>query len=175
LFEFVTPEVLSPVRSGAYLVFTYVGGLAGLAGPVLGGVLMVLSFNWLSNLTGAWMLYVGLLFVWVVRYAPGGVAGVVAQGWRAVREWGLVAAAAGVVAVWRLLLAAVCAAAALVAAVEMAFHAQMNAALGPVMHGWWGEVDVTHATPWAAVLCLAALGAALWVWGSKRQATKGAA
>ena len=172
LFEFVTPEVLSPVRSGAYLVFTYVGGLAGLAGPVLGGVLMVLSFNWLSTLTGAWMLYVGLLFVWVVLYAPGGVAGVVAQGWRAVREWGLVAAAVRVVALWRLLLAAAFAAMALVAAVEMAFHAQMNVALGPVMHGWWGEVDVTHAAPWAAVLCLAALGAALWVWGSKRQANK---
>lgn len=161
LFEFVTPEVLSPVRSGAYLVFTYVGGLAGLAGPVLGGVLMVLSFNWLSTLTGAWMLYVGLLFVWVVRYAPGGVAGLVASAWQVWRQQGLALVLQRARVAWPCWLGAAFVLCALVAAVEMAFHWQVNAALGPVMQGWWGRIDVSTAQPWLAVLCVAAVGVAL--------------
>jgi branched-chain amino acid transport system permease protein len=169
LFEFVTPEVLSPVRSGAYLVFTYVGGLAGLAGPVLGGVLMVLSFNWLSSLTGAWMLYVGLLFVWVVRYAPGGVSGLVASAWQEWRQHGLAYVLQRTGRVWPWLVGAACVLFALVAAVEMAFHWQVNAALGPVMQGWWGRIDVSTAQPWLAVLAVAAVGVALCLVGVRKK------
>jgi branched-chain amino acid transport system permease protein len=169
LFEFVTPEVLSPVRSGAYLVFTYVGGLAGLAGPVLGGVLMVLSVNWLSSLTGAWMLYVGLLFVWVVRFTPHGVVGWVATGWQLWQQQGFQGVVGLVVRAWPWLVGVACVLCALVAAVEMAFHRQVNAALGPVMQGWWGRMDVSTAPPWLLVLALAAVGVALcWV-GARRR------
>lgn len=169
LFEFVTPEVLSPVRSGAYLVFTYVGGLAGLAGPVLGGVMMVLSVNWLSTLTGAWMLYVGLLFVWVVRYAPGGVAGLLASAVQVWRQHGVVYGMQRAAGAWLWWLGVACMLAALVTAVEMAFHWQINAALGPVMQGWWGTIDVTTAQPWLALLAVAAVGVALcWVGARKK-------
>ena len=169
LFEFVTPEVLSPVRSGAYLVFTYVGGLAGLAGPVLGGVMMVLSVNWLSTLTGAWMLYVGLLFVWVVRYAPGGVAGLAASAVQVWRQHGVAYVMQRAARAWPWWLGVACMLAALVAAVEMAFHWQVNAALGPVMQGWWGTIDVTTAQPWLALLAVAAVGVALcWVGARKK-------
>jgi branched-chain amino acid transport system permease protein len=169
LFEFVTPEVLSPVRSGAYLVFPYVGGLAGLAGPVLGGVLMVLSFNWLSTLTGAWMLYVGLLFVWVVRYAPGGVSGLLASAWHVWRQHGFAYVLQRTGLVWPWLVGAACVLFALVAAVEMVFHWQVNAALGPVMQGWWGAIDVSALQPWLAVLAVAAVGVALCFAGAHKK------
>jgi branched-chain amino acid transport system permease protein len=74
-FEIVTPEVLGTQRSGVYLLFVFLGGAGFFWGPVLGAVLMVLALVWLSALTPAWLLYVGLLFVLVVMAAPGGLAG----------------------------------------------------------------------------------------------------
>ena len=169
LFEFVTPEVLSPVRSGAYLVFTYVGGLAGLAGPVLGGVLMVLSVNWLSTLTGVWMLYVGLLFVGVVRYAPEGLAGLWGRAWEVWRQQGSVYVLERIWRAWPVLLGAACVVIAVVAAGEMVFHWQVNAALGPVMQGWWGVVDLSTAWPWLVVLALAVVGVVLCFVGRRQK------
>ncbi len=64
-FEMVSAEVFSAYRSGAYLLFTFVGG---------------------STLTPAWLLYLGLIFVGMVVYAPGGVAGLVSAGWRWARR-----------------------------------------------------------------------------------------
>jgi len=85
-FEMVSAEVFSAYRSGAYLLFTFVGGSTFFFGPVLGGVLMVLAFVLLPGLTPAWLLYLGLVFVGMVIYAPGGVAGLVIAGWRLARR-----------------------------------------------------------------------------------------
>ena len=43
-FEIVTSEVVSGPRSGAYLLFTFLGGATFFFGPIIGGVLMVLAF-----------------------------------------------------------------------------------------------------------------------------------
>ncbi|MDE2617583.1 MAG: branched-chain amino acid ABC transporter permease, partial [Burkholderiales bacterium] len=72
LFEIVTAEVVSGVRSGAYLLFTFLGGATFFFGPIIGGVLMVLASVLLSEITKAWLLYLGLIFVFMVMYAPGG-------------------------------------------------------------------------------------------------------
>ncbi len=76
-FEIVTAEVVSSHRSGAYLLFVFLGGAGYFAGPILGAVLMVLALVWLSALTPAWQLYLGLAFMAVVMAAPGGLLGVV--------------------------------------------------------------------------------------------------
>ena len=76
--ETVSAEVLSAQRSGAYLVFTVLGGSALFVGPMLGGVLMVLAFAVLSTVTQAWLLVLGVAFLAVVLGAPGGLAGWVA-------------------------------------------------------------------------------------------------
>lgn len=81
-FEMVSAEVFSAYRSGAYLLFTFVGGSTFFFGPVLGGVMMVLAFVLLPGLTPAWLLYLGGVFVGMVIYTPGGVAGLVIAGWR---------------------------------------------------------------------------------------------
>ncbi|MBZ8143576.1 branched-chain amino acid ABC transporter permease, partial [Rubrivivax gelatinosus] len=60
-FEIVSAEVLGALRSGAYLLFTVLGGTAYFAGPVIGAVLMVLAGVLLSALTRAWLLYLGLV------------------------------------------------------------------------------------------------------------------
>ena len=43
-FEIVTAEVVHAARSGAYLLFTFLGGATFFFGPIIGAVLMVLAF-----------------------------------------------------------------------------------------------------------------------------------
>lgn len=76
-FEIVTAEVVGAARSGAYLLFTFLGGATFFFGPIIGGVLMVLALILLSELTNAWLLYLGLIFLFMVMYAPGGIASLI--------------------------------------------------------------------------------------------------
>jgi len=73
-FEIVTAEVVGTARSGGYLLFTFLGGSTAFFGPIIGAVLMVLAQVMLSELTKAWLLYLGLIFLFMVMYAPGGIA-----------------------------------------------------------------------------------------------------
>ena len=76
-FEIVTAEVVGAARSGAYLLFTFLGGAGFFFGPIIGAVLMVLALVLLSELTQAWLLYLGLVFMFMVMYAPGGIASLI--------------------------------------------------------------------------------------------------
>ena len=76
-FEIVTAEVVGAARSGAYLLFTFLGGATFFFGPIIGAVLMVLAFVLFSEFTQAWLLYLGLIFLFMVMYAPGGIASLV--------------------------------------------------------------------------------------------------
>jgi branched-chain amino acid transport system permease protein len=76
-FEIVTAEVVGAARSGAYLLFVFLGGATFFFGPIIGAVLMVVSLVLLSEWTKAWLLYLGLVFTFMVMYAPGGVASLI--------------------------------------------------------------------------------------------------
>jgi len=72
-FEIASAENLSAGRSGAVLLFTFIGGVSSFIGPMVGAVVGVLMTVLLSDFTPAWHMYLGLLFVLVVVYAPGGL------------------------------------------------------------------------------------------------------
>ena len=74
---------MSGPRSGAYLLFTFLGGATFFFGPIISGILMVLAFVLLSELTKAWLLYLGLVFLFMVMYAPGGIASLIMMNLRA--------------------------------------------------------------------------------------------
>ena len=76
-FEIVTAEVVGAARSGGYLLFTFLGGATFFFGPIIGGILMVLATVLLSEFTKAWLLYLGLIFMFMVMYAPGGIASLI--------------------------------------------------------------------------------------------------
>lgn len=76
-FEIFTPESLSLVPSGFVLLMAYVGGTRYFAGPILGAILLTYMQSNLSDYSEAWLLYLGLLFVTVILFAPGGLAGMV--------------------------------------------------------------------------------------------------
>jgi branched-chain amino acid transport system permease protein len=127
-FEIVTSEVVSGYRSGAYLLFTFLGGATFFFGPIIGAILMVLAFVLLSEFTKAWLLYLGLTFLFMVMYAPGGVASLIMMNLRVaafghLRKLGLSYLVLTVTALVVLLGAA--------AMIEMLYHLQLNAALGP--------------------------------------------
>ena len=57
--------------------FTFLGGATFYFGPIIGAVLMVLAFVLFSEFTKAWLLYLGLIFLFMVMYAPGGIASLI--------------------------------------------------------------------------------------------------
>jgi branched-chain amino acid transport system permease protein len=85
-FEIITPEKLGALNSGAVLLMAYIGGVAVFFGPIIGAVLISIMQSMLSDFTKVWQLYLGLLFVVVVMFAPYGIGGIVAQILRAIRK-----------------------------------------------------------------------------------------
>jgi len=68
-------EGLSVEQSGAFAIFTIVGGVGTLIGPIVGTGLIM----WLENIVGgvfpAWRLVEGLVFVAVIVFLPRGIVG----------------------------------------------------------------------------------------------------
>lgn len=79
----VVPEYLFWTRSGEPILMSIIGGMRHFLGPVLGSVIYRWSVDVLSDLTAAWVLWVGLAFLVIVLAAPGGVLGLPAQ----IRSW----------------------------------------------------------------------------------------
>lgn len=73
-YEIVTSGVVGAGPSGFVLLMTFIGGAGFFIGPVLGAILMS-AMQSLSDITGAWLLYLGILFIVMVMFAPGGLAG----------------------------------------------------------------------------------------------------
>jgi branched-chain amino acid transport system permease protein len=76
-FEAITAENVSAIRSGGYLLFVFLGGAIFFFGPILAAILLVLALVVLSEWTPAWQLYVGVAFLIMVLYAPGGLSSLI--------------------------------------------------------------------------------------------------
>ena len=74
-YEIVTAETIGHIPSANVLMMTYIGGVGHFFGPVLGAVLVTFMQLSLANITHAWLLYFGLLFMGMVLWAPNGLAG----------------------------------------------------------------------------------------------------
>jgi branched-chain amino acid transport system permease protein len=145
LFEIVTAEVVGAARSGAYLLFTFLGGATFFFGPIIGAVLMVLAFVLLSEFTKAWLLYLGLIFLFMVMYAPGGIASLIMMNLR-------VAAFGFLRKLWVSYLGlAICALIILASAgamIEMLYHLQLNVALGSQLRFLGMPLDAKGLNSW---------------------------
>ncbi len=75
--EHVGFEQVSAVQSGLVLFMAYIGGVGTFAGPIIGAILITYLNGVLSEFSEAWYLYLGLLFVAVIMFFPGGLAGLV--------------------------------------------------------------------------------------------------
>jgi branched-chain amino acid transport system permease protein len=160
-FEIVTGEVVGAARSGAYLLFVFLGGATFFFGPIIGAVLLVIALVLLSELTKAWLLYLGIVFLIMVMYAPGGLASLLMMNLR-------VAAFGKLKRLWRhylpLALAGLIALAGAAAMIEMVYHLQLNEALGPEMHFLGLALNAKGASAWLVAVMVFALGIALFEW-----------
>ena len=156
-FEIVTAEVVGAARSGAYLLFTFLGGATFFFGPIIGGILMVLAFVLLSEFTNAWLLYLGLVFLFMVMYAPGGIASLIMMNLRVaaygkLRELWVSYVALGTTALVLLGGAG--------AMIEMVYHLQLNTSLGSKLRFLGVALDIKSVNSWfgAAMVMLTGLG-----------------
>lgn len=165
-FELMNAVNISGAQSGVVLLMAYIGGVGHFVGPILGAILVVLLQVFLSDLTGAWMLYFGLIFILMVMFAPGGLAGLVMLHLPLMRHgtWPMVLPYYGLMAV-----PAVLGVGGLVALIETAHHQLVKAASeGPAMKLFGIAYNSNAVTPWLVALVLIAAG--LWLgrlWGPK--------
>ena len=155
-FELVTAEVVGPVRSGGYLLFTFLGGATVFFGPIIGGILMVLATVLLSELTKAWLLYLGLIFVFMVMYAPGGIASLIMMNVR-VAQFGRFGRVAPSLAV--MLVSGIVMLAGAGAMIEMIYHLQLNSAMGDEVPFAGVTLHARSAMSWGVSAVLLAVGA----------------
>jgi len=158
-FEIVTAENVSAVRSGAILLFTFIGGVGFFFGPLIGAVVGVFLTVLLSDFTKAWQLYLGVFFIVIVMFAPGGIASLLMMNLRLMvyKRFGMVAP--------RLLFmvaATLIASVGGVMVIEMLYHLTLESANGTVMRLFGAEVDTAGVTGWLIALLLVAIGALMF-------------
>lgn len=165
-FELMNAVNISGAQSGSVLLMAYIGGIGHFVGPILGAVLVVLLQVFLSDLTGAWMLYFGLLFILMVMFAPGGMAGLIMLHlplW----QRGTLLQVLPAYAV--MLVPALMGVAGLVALIETAHHQLVKtAAEGPAMTLFGIAYHSNSLLPWIIALVLMAGGLYLGrLWGPR--------
>ncbi len=145
-FEIVTAaDSVSVVRSGSYLLFTFLGGATFFFGPIIGAVLLVLASVLLSELSKAWLLYLGLVFLFMVMYAPGGIASLIMMNLRLAKYGKLRGIISAYLALGGTALVAVLGAAAMI---EMTYHLQLNEALGPQLEFLGATLNAKSVASW---------------------------
>lgn len=158
-FEIVTAEVLGAARSGAYLLFTFLGGATFFFGPIIGAVLMVLAFVLFSEFTKAWLLYLGLIFLFMVMYAPGGIASLIMMNVR-------VAAFGKLRQLWKSYLGLAATGAVMLAGasalVEMTYHLQLAAGQGPELPFFGITLNVASTGSWLGSVVVMVIGFVLF-------------
>jgi branched-chain amino acid transport system permease protein len=164
-FEIVTSEVVGAARSGAYLLFTFLGGATFFFGPIIGGVLMVLAFVLLSEFTKAWLLYLGLIFLFMVMYAPGGVASLIMMNVR-VAAFGFLKRLLPTYAVLAILAAALFVSGG--ALVEMVYHIKLNAAMGDELTFLGMGLNVGSMGSWVGAGAAFVVSIGLFEWVRRR-------
>ena len=69
-YEIVTFDALAAPLSANALLMAYIGGTTVFGGPVLGAMLITLLQSGVSLMSNSWLVYVGVLFIAMVIFAP---------------------------------------------------------------------------------------------------------
>jgi branched-chain amino acid transport system permease protein len=163
-FELVTAENVSAARSGGVLLATFIGGIGFFFGPIIGACVFVFFVVALSNYTEAWLLYLGLFFMLMVMFAPGGIASLVMMQVQLIarKRIGriaphyLAAGASGLLVL-----------AALILTVEMTYKVSVNSAGGTLINLLGIEFDPATAAPWTVAIGLWLVGG--WLFNITRK------
>jgi len=155
-FEMASAENVSAIRSGAILIFTFLGGIGYFFGPMVGAVIGVFLTVMLSGITKAWQLYLGVFFIIIVMYAPSGVAGLMMQNFRVMKygKFSRIATCLAVVSI-----ATSIASLGIIIGVEMLYHLSLESGNGSEMNLFGWTIDTMKSTGWIVAGVLLATGA----------------
>ena len=154
-FEIVSAENVSALRSGGVLLFTFIGGVGFFFGPMIGAVIGIFLSVMLSDFTKAWQLYLGVFFIAMVMFAPGGIASVLMMNLR-VAKFGLFKRIWS--SMWKVVLVSLVALAGCVMAIEMLYQRTLDSTQGPVISLFGVSVDTSQPVPWIVAVLLIAGG-----------------
>ncbi|HEY3099865.1 MAG TPA: branched-chain amino acid ABC transporter permease [Methylomirabilota bacterium] len=166
-YEILTAENMGLTASGAVLLMTYIGGIGYFVGPIIGAVVFTFLQSMLSDYTGMWLLYLGILFLAAVLFVPMGLAGVLMLHERAWRERRL-----GDLVVPYLVTGALAllAAVGVIGLLEMIHFMAVADATPATRRLFWVVVAPRTITPWIAFAALAIAGTLGLRWAAPRAA-----
>jgi branched-chain amino acid transport system permease protein len=150
-YEIVTAENVGALRSAGVLMATFIGGAGFFFGPIVGSVVFFTMVTAVGSITQAWAFYLGLLFLLIVLYAPGGFSSLIVMHVPVIqarlmrRLWRPYAAA---------LVTGMVLLAGLISVVEMTYHFSIEAGTNPNMKLFGFAFKVTDAMPWAVAASL---------------------
>ena len=75
LNRFVSPTMLDWHTSGQIMIFIILGGVARLCGPIVGAAVYIMLEHILGGISEYWQIYLGLILLFVVLFAKGGIIG----------------------------------------------------------------------------------------------------
>ncbi|MGA9865380.1 MAG: branched-chain amino acid ABC transporter permease [Acetobacteraceae bacterium] len=156
-YEIVTYDAVNAPLSGNALLMAYIGGVGSFAGPIIGAILITALQSGLSLISNSWLVYVGLLFIAMVTFAPTGITGILRAHAPIVRAGRL---SALTIPYARLLLPCLLVLLGFVFLVEMLSFATIGAAEGKTLNLFGLVPDVYAPTPWLATLAGTAIAIA---------------
>jgi branched-chain amino acid transport system permease protein len=141
--------------SGGVLLAAFIGGVLFFFGPILGSIVFVFFAFALSEYTPAWHLYLGVFFVMLVMFAPGGLSSLLLLNLR-VAKFGkfrrLRDPYVGVLG------AGLALAAGVVLLIEMTYHLTLGIGSGSSVRVFGFPFDTARGESWAFAASLAAAG-----------------
>ena len=144
-FEIVSAENVSAIRSGGVLLAAFIGGAAFFFGPILGAVVFVFFAVALSEYTKAWQLYLGVFFVLLVLFAPGGLSSLILMNLRVLkfRKFRRLRDP-----YFGVLFSALALAFGTVLVIELMYHVTLNVGQGPAIRLFGMIFDTSRAPAW---------------------------
>jgi branched-chain amino acid transport system permease protein len=146
-YEIVTAENVGLQASGMILLFVFIGGTGLFYGPLVGAAIGVLMTVVVADYTSAWPFYLGLFFMAMVVWAPGGLAGL-ALGFSRLARYGELRAV--LPALCRAAGAVLMALLGLICLVEMLYHRTLSIDASVPLKLFGVMVDTAKPMPWVA-------------------------
>ena len=153
--ESVGSGAVHAVVSGGVLLAAFIGGAMFFFGPILGAIVFVFFAFALSEYTPAWHLYLGVFFVLLVMFAPGGLSSLLLLNLRVARFGrfrrlrdpyvGVLGTGAALAAGIALL-------------IEMTYHVTLGIGAGSSVRVFGFPFDTARGESWAFAACLVAAG-----------------
>jgi branched-chain amino acid transport system permease protein len=153
--ESVGSGAVHAVVSGGVLLAAFIGGVLFFFGPILGAVVYVFFAFALSEYTPAWHLYLGVFFVLLVLFAPGGLSSLILLNLRVARfgKFGrLCDPYVGVLGT------GVAMAAGIVLVIEMTYHLTLGIGTGSTVKVFGIPFDTARGESWVFAAMLATAG-----------------